>query len=194
MRRLPADRRRAELLDATVGVLLEKGLAHATTRDLAEALGIGRGLIHHYFPSWQALRREAFLRLAERELAATDAALSRLEPPAALEAMLGALVPDPDDRHWQLWSEVWDEAQRDPELAALVVALVGRWHAKLAGVVRQGVAGGAFACPDPDGAAWRLIGLADGLGGYLFVPAAPLGRDEVLAHLRLSAAREVGSG
>jgi hypothetical protein len=31
-------------------------------------------------------------------------------------------------------------------------------------VIREGVAAGEFACPDPDAAAWRLTALLDGLG------------------------------
>jgi AcrR family transcriptional regulator len=194
MRRLPADRRRIELLDATVGVLLEKGMAHATTRDLARALGVGRGLIHHYFASWEALRREAFLRLAEQELKAVDEAIVGQIPVAALARMLDALVPDPDDRHWRLWSEVWDEAQRDTALAALMVDLVGRWHGRLAALLRDGGAAGAFTCPEPAAAAWRLLGLAEGLGGFMLVPSAPLDRRQVLEHLRVAAHRETSSG
>jgi AcrR family transcriptional regulator len=192
MRRLPGELRRAELLDAAVAALLDKGFARATTRDVAAALGIGRGLIHHYFRSWEALQREAFERLAARELEAADAALAGLAPAAALAQLLDWMVPDAEDRHWRLWNDVWDEAQRDPRLAALLVDLVGRWRQRLARLIRLGVEADGFACPDPDGAALRLLGLADGLGGYLLLPNGPVTRREVLAHVRAAAATEVG--
>jgi hypothetical protein len=39
-----------------------------------------------------------------------------------------------------------------------------RWKQTLAAVIREGVAAGEFTCPDPDGTAWRLTALLDGLG------------------------------
>lgn len=193
MRRLPGDLRRIELLDAAVAVLLDKGFARATTRDLAAALGIGRGLIHHYFASWPELRRAAFERLAARELEAADAALAGLPPARALARLLGWLAPDPGDPHWRLWNEAWAEAQRDAAFASLYVELVGRWRRALAETIRAGVARGGFACADPEDAAWRILALADGLGGYLLLPRAPLERGAALAHLATAAAREVGA-
>ena len=192
MRRLPADLRRAELLEGAIPVLLEKGFAGATTRDLAAALGIGRGLIHHYFPSFEALQREAFERLALGEIESAQAALVGLDPATALARLLDWMVPDPGDRHWRLWNDVWDEAQRDLELAALLVALIERWRALIAQAIRAGAEAGLFACPDADAAAWRLLGLAEGLGGHLLLPRAPLTRGEVVEHVRAAAAREVG--
>ncbi len=193
MRRLPGHVRRTELLDGAITVLLDKGFAGATTRDLAAALGIGRGLIHHYFPSFEALQREAFRRLAESEIAAAEAALAGLPPAEALARLLDWMVPDPDDRHWRLWNDVRDEAQHDAELAACLVDLVERWRALLAGVVRAGAAEGDLVCADPDASAWRLLGLAEGLGGYLLLPGAPLAREAVLGHLRAAATAEVGA-
>ena len=53
-----------------------------------------------------------------------------------------------------------------------------RWKQTLATVIREGVAAGEFTCPDPDGAAWRLTALLDGLGVQVAVhrglPAARL--------------------
>ena len=192
MRRLSGDLRRTELLEGAVVVLLEKGFAKATTRDLAAALGIGRGLIHHYFASFEELQSEAFARLAEDELGRAEAELAPLPPCEALTRLLDWLTPDPDDRHWRLWRDVWDEAQHDRALAELLNRLVERWRSLLAGVLRAGTAAGSFACADADGAAWRLLGAAEGLGGYLLLPGAALGRPEVLAHLARAAAAEVG--
>lgn len=193
MRRLPADQRRAELLDATAAVILEKGFARATTRELAAELKIGRGLIHHYFPSWEALRREAFAHCAQTELDTLCEATEAMAPVEALSHILDALVPDPGDRYWRLWNDAWDEAQRNPEFTALYASLMELWRQLLMHIIRSGMDQGVFRCHNPEDAAWRLLGLADGLGGYLLLPESPLSRTHVLHHVRRQAALELGA-
>jgi AcrR family transcriptional regulator len=43
--------RRAEILDAAVGVVLERGFAGTRVIDVADALDISTGLVHYHFDS-----------------------------------------------------------------------------------------------------------------------------------------------
>jgi len=43
------------ILQATIDVLLTNGLQAATTRQVTEQAGVGRGLLNHYY-NWQELR------------------------------------------------------------------------------------------------------------------------------------------
>lgn len=187
MTRLSAADRRTTLLEATVAVMLEKGFARATTRDVATRLGIGRGLIHHYYPTWSDLQRAAVTAVADVAQAKAKSAVASLAPRAALDALLGLLVADPDDAHWRLMADAWDEAQTDPGWARLVIESGAWWRTCLVDVLSP-LMSDAEATRD---AAWRLLALADGLSGHVLLAGSPLGRDEALRLLRTAAAAEL---
>lgn len=66
-RRLPADQRRREILEAAVAVFAERGFAATGTADIAAAAGIGEPTIYRYFANKQDLYLAA-LRLSSDEL------------------------------------------------------------------------------------------------------------------------------
>src|SRR5688572_6351139 len=49
---------KSELLDRAVGLLAERGFAGTNLKDVADAVGISRPAIYHYFPSKEALLAE----------------------------------------------------------------------------------------------------------------------------------------
>jgi hypothetical protein len=59
-------------------------------------------------------------------------------------------------------------------------------------VIRRGVDAGEFRCADPAGAAMRLTGLIDGLAVQFAAHTGVLGREQLLHHVRWTAAEEVG--
>jgi len=61
-RRLSADERRNQILDAANTLLAERGYEEVTVDHLAKAAGVARGLVHHYFGG----RKEVYLALLER--------------------------------------------------------------------------------------------------------------------------------
>ena len=66
-RMTPAERRDA-IVAATLAVMLEKGMAATTVRDVAEQMGTSSGLIHHYFASMDELLAAAFDLAATADL------------------------------------------------------------------------------------------------------------------------------
>ena len=56
----------------------------------------------------------------------------------------------------------------------------------------EGVASGEFHCDDPNGAAWRLTALLDGLGVQLTVHEGVVSRVEMIDWVREAAAKELG--
>ena len=59
MRKSIADIRREEIIEAFYSVVVQKGHAKATTREIAEAAGCSPGMLHHYFTNKEQLLVEA---------------------------------------------------------------------------------------------------------------------------------------
>ncbi len=157
------------------------------TRDVAARLGIGRGLIHHYFDSWEALQREAFVAVATTAQRDVEAKLASLPPAQRLDALLDAVVADADDGHWRLFADAWDEAQRDVGLAEIQLA-IGTWWRELMGATLSAITPQGF---DANDAAWRLMALADGLSGHLLLARPTLNREAATKLLGEAARMEV---
>ncbi|MEM8662993.1 MAG: TetR family transcriptional regulator C-terminal domain-containing protein [Pseudomonadota bacterium] len=183
-----ADRRR-QIVEAAIEALLARGLASAATRDVTKALGVGAGLLHHYFPSWAALRAEAVSLAVGREIEELSALVADVPAAEALQRIAGWMVQDDDMRHWRLWLNAQDEAHREPLLATVMNKAMLDWHHLIAGVLsRLGEEGGPVLA-DPPAAAWRLAALMDGLAGAMLVQgsvvSAAMARDLIVAQFEL---------
>ena len=70
-RRLPPDARRRQIIDAARQLISERGDAAISTADVAQAAGVTRALVHHYFHGIAEL-----LDAVTQQLAASLAAAS----------------------------------------------------------------------------------------------------------------------
>jgi AcrR family transcriptional regulator len=91
-RRLPADQRRAQLLDAALRLAAGGDLAAVSVQELAATAGVSEGLLYHYFPTKQALVLAAVTRAAEALLADLGAATAAGTPAERMVAGLGAYL------------------------------------------------------------------------------------------------------
>jgi AcrR family transcriptional regulator len=190
--RIKADVRREEILRATCREVIARGFASTRVRDVADALGVSSGLVFYHFTSKEKLLGEAFRFAAEETLdglaATATGAGSALE---RLDRILRLYLPAGSSEAWALWIDAWGQALRDPELAEISRLLDLRWKQTIAEVIREGVAAGELTCPDPDGTAWRLTALLDGLGVQVTVhKVVPNGR--LLDWVRAAAVTELG--
>ena len=163
--RRSVDVRREEILRAAIEQISERGFAHTRVVDVAKALNVSTALVFYHFESKDRLLSEAFSYAAERDLdqlerirASRATAARRLSRILALYGPSRAPTPA-----WRLWIEAWAAALRVPDLQAVSRRLDVQWKTTVAEVIAEGVATGEFCCPDPDGAAWRIIALIDGL-------------------------------
>lgn len=163
-KRLKPDERRAALLDAATVVLIEEGIGALTLRHLAQRLGVAPGLVNHYFPEIEALAAEAFSAIVESEVADLfDAATAETAPVAQLARLIAALL-EPDRRGVSLlWLDAWQASRNRTQLRAAVVAAMDLWQHRMAALIAQGAAAGAFTSVDPAAAAIRILALIDGL-------------------------------
>ena len=185
------EERRAELIAATAELMLERGLHAVTTRDVTRRVGVGTGLLSHYF-TWRELRRHGFEALARRGTEATFESGGRDDPPRALRRLLDSAFVRGADPYWRAWSEAIDAAVDDRELARAVERCAREVRERLETLLRAGNGSGAWSCADPAGAAWRILAVQDGLAGYVLGGAPPLSRRAAKAHLRIAIGHELG--
>lgn len=90
MSRLPAEERRAQLLDAATRAFAELGFRGATTKAIAAEADVAEALIYRYFPSKEALFIAVVERTAARLVQATRRAIDvrRDDPVRALGSLL----------------------------------------------------------------------------------------------------------
>jgi AcrR family transcriptional regulator len=191
--RVSVEQRRAEILEATRDVVLQKGFGGTRIQDVADALAVSTGLIHYHFASKDDL-------LAETMRFAADADIRRLERSMnsgkraidKLDRVLREYMPGPRDYSWLLWIDAWGEALRNPRLRDISEELDQTWTGLLARIIREGIEEGAFQCADPLGSAWRIASMMDGLGLQVVLHRATMQKTEMLEHARLITAHELG--
>ena len=157
--------RREEILAATTELLDRIGLAATRVADVAEALGVSPALVFYHFGTKDALVAEAFAHAVERDLSRLDAATDARHRPGR-PAAPGAAALRPDRRGRRLAAldrrlgagpaRAGDPQGAAPHGPALVRGAAARSSS-------EGVADGAFTCPDPAASVARVSALLDGL-------------------------------
>lgn len=182
--RLAEKNRKEQILDAAIALLQAKGFTNVSTRDLAEHAGLSRSHIYHYFKDWPTLRREAFARYSDQQLAEARQAFAGLPARQALASFLRECLPEAPDSCFTLWLDAWNEALHDGMLAGTYRDVDARWLAWLAELLQQGVAQGDFICPAPSRAARQIFSMTVGYAEDLLLSpsrqAADNALDEVL--------------
>lgn len=98
---LPADERRAAILEAALPLLRERGTS-VTTREIAIAAGIAEGTIFRVFPDKSALVAAALAQVSDP--VPVEAALAAIDRSLSFEEQLSCAV-----RVFQRWfTEVWE--------------------------------------------------------------------------------------
>jgi len=181
------------MVDAALAVMLRKGIAATTARDVAAEMDSSPGLIHHYFDSMDDLVAAAFEQVATRGIEATsEAVAAESEPTARLSEFFRSYIRDDRDWAFQLWLDAWADASRSPTLQAASRRLNEEWQQLLATLIEDGVAAGSFTCPDVPAAAWRILSILDGLTLQAVAHGGPFDRAWVLPWSAGVAEKELG--
>lgn len=121
-RREGEERRRQDLIEATLDCVAERGLEGATVRAIALSAGVTAGLIRHYFPGKEELLQAAYATIMGRMTAQAKTALATVarEPRLRLAAFVEASLEPPviDARVFSQWASFIGRAGADPALAA----------------------------------------------------------------------------
>ncbi len=193
MKRMTPDQRREAIVAAALDVAVRKGLASTTVRDVAAEMGTSSGLIHHYFDSMDEVLAAAFERVARQDLEFSARPMAGAGSAVeALRIFFRTYTPADKDWAFQLWLDAWAEAARRPALQATSRRLNLEWQGLLERTIVAGVAAGAFSCPDPAAAAWRILSLVDGLALQVVAHGTTISRAEVVAWATSATEGELG--
>lgn len=191
-RMTPADRR-AAIVDAALAVMLGKGIAATTARDVAAEMGCSSGLIHHYFTSMDDLLAEAFELAAARDLDNTAAAIDhQAQPSDRVVAFIAGYGRADEQGAFQLWLDAWSEASRRPALQATSRRLNLAWRELLRAALLAGVDDGSWSCPDVDAASWRLLSLLDGMALQAVAHGGLISPSQITVWAQEAGERELG--
>jgi len=118
---------RTRLLDAAVGLLVERGFAGTSTPLISERAGVSRGAQLHHFPTKNDLVVAAVEHVTETRGRALREAAAGLPPgPAHTRRVLGMLADQATSPVFTAALELWVAARTDPQLLAAVGPLEQR--------------------------------------------------------------------
>ncbi|MGD9995872.1 MAG: TetR family transcriptional regulator C-terminal domain-containing protein [Ilumatobacteraceae bacterium] len=194
MKKQTVEERRAEILEVTCQVVIERGFAGTRISDVAKRLDVSSSLIHYHFDSKEQLLAEAFAHYAQNDVAEMEEEV-RAAPTALaqLDRIIQSYVPEgSDDVEWMLWIDGWGEALRNPMMKKISQALDEQTSELLRRVLTYGVETGEFTCASPAATAIRLTALVDGLAVQFAAHDGMMDRAQLIDHVRTVAAAEVG--
>jgi AcrR family transcriptional regulator len=119
-RRLTPDARRAELLRAGERVFTESSYEDASIEQIADAAGVSKNLLYHYFGGKRDLYLETIRAATSEILARTNPDLS-LEPIPRLRASIDQHLAYVEE-HAEGYTKLLRGASGDPEVQAIVTA------------------------------------------------------------------------
>ncbi len=162
-RRLPAEERREDVVEAALAVFSSTSYAGATTAGIAREAGVSEPILYRHFPSKKALYVACLDASLCRLLEVWDEAKASASggPADWLSAMTdatialvhrGSVIPH------TLWLQAFSEAGDDPEIAAAVRRVVSDVHAALAATIAELQAAGVVAAArDAEAEGWILL-------------------------------------
>ncbi len=117
------ERRRLELIDATIRSIAKRGFSETTLADVADIAGLSRGIVNFYFKSKDVLFAETLRFLAEEYRQAWQRALAKAgnDPAQRLRALLMVNF-DPrvfSRKKIAVWYAFWGEAKSRPAYLAV---------------------------------------------------------------------------
>ena len=184
--------RREEILAATEAEVTRRGFARTRVGDVAETLGVSTALIFYHFGTKEKLFAEALEHAVKRDLDRLDDAVAKAADPVdGVRRMLALWSPQGNANGWTVWVDAWAESLREPEMRAMSRRLDVRWKEALADQISRGNDAGLFRCEDPEGAAWRISAMLDGLAVQVLVHRS-LTKKQLASWVRDSAAHELG--
>lgn len=178
--RLPAARRREQLLEVALHVFAERGFHQTSMNDVADAAGVTKPVLYQHFSSKRALYLELLELVSSRLMAAIDEATSTAAGPREqVERGLRAyfrFVIDANDEYRLMFG---GGTRRDVEFAQEAARL----ERAIAEVIAELIVVAGLADHERLLLAHGIVGLAEGATRLWLTDAVELDPDEVAARV-----------
>jgi AcrR family transcriptional regulator len=193
--------RKAELIEAAIRTIAERGYHETTIRDVAQAAGTASGSIHYHFANRDELLQAALVDSDRRfrsevhaEVAAAEGAIAKLE------RLVELCFPEDEARvaFLKVVIDFWHQATRRDDFRSLFDDAHRAWIEELTKIIEDGSREGELSLAGGSSALDVAMGIAamiDGLSLYCFVTNQVEAKDarriigERLAELRPSGDR-----
>jgi AcrR family transcriptional regulator len=178
----PADERRRDLMDASVRVFREKGIARTTVSDITGAAGVAKGTFYLYFASKEHLLGALKERLVDEILAEAVTLYSRVGREdwwALVDTTIEAVV----DFHLSRADVIQIIVQEglSPDTSEIFRECEERVDAMYAAAIKAGRDAGAFRVTDPELTARLLHYALDGALKHAVLYVEEIDRDRLIA-------------
>lgn len=165
---------RARLLDAAVGVFVERGIAAASVEEIAEAAGFSRGAVYSNFADKDALVLALLQKMTDDAMAEIEDLLERFPDPDDYIRATQELMVSPSRRngnhHPILSIELVLYAMRNPAARPLLKARLDRAEETVWRVVERNAAALGLAAADNRRViAAMIVAMDDGFGLHAIV-------------------------
>jgi TetR/AcrR family transcriptional repressor of bet genes len=190
-RKASRERRRQQLIEATIKTIAKRGYSQTTLTDVAATAGVSHGLVNFHFHTKEKLLAETLLSMAEEYQSNWAVALAEAAPDPAsqLNALITADFNDaictPDKL--AAWCAFWGEAQSRPIYLEQCGANDRDYNAMKEEVCRRLVAEGGYAI-DAARAARVLRVTIEGVWLDLLAAVEPYSKDEAMKTVYFCAA------
>lgn len=186
-RRPPAPRasravREAMILQATIELVGEVGIADAHISDIAERAGMSPGHVLYYFPTKDSLLLGALVVIQQQLVSELEEEESEgTSPLESLRQFLVRSAPSgAGDTRYMLFLSMWERAARDDQVHELVTQILSIWVGVIERLLTAARDVGEIECDDITLEAHRLAALHDGLAIAVLSAAPFITQDRML--------------
>jgi len=161
--RLPAEERKAAVLDCACGIFSTGSYRGTTTAEIAREAGVTEPVLYRHFASKRALYLAVLDESWSRLQALWDSAVEQEPDPKSWVAAMGRAyfaAEDPKVMCADLWMQALIEASDDAEIRKFLRKQMREVHDYVSDVIRRSQAlGGVFPDRDASAEAWIFISI-----------------------------------
>lgn len=189
--------RRAQVLEATVRVISERGIEGTRLVDVARSAKVSIGLIQHYFTTRDELLASAFDFFNDLWVSRWERVSGRAgDPVAKLTTLLRFCAFEFEGWHevqWRIWVEFWSLCNRNPAFRAQYATIYDKFRKPFRDVIVEGVEKSVFVPRSSvEDIVDRTTGLIEGLRVHALLEPTRLPRERMLELLLAEVEEQLG--
>jgi AcrR family transcriptional regulator len=157
--------RRREIIEGFFKVVAEKGFAGASIREITEAAGVSKGVLHHYFVNKKEMVLgvmdhvlDTYISELQEGLEGHESATAKMEFVLAWFQDLGRFGME----FSRAWMEFWILSKTDEDIAKALRNCYGQITDLLHKIIQEGIEAGEFAEVDPALCANMIVASLEG--------------------------------